>query len=193
MNRNMHTTTVPAVQASSVDLTPTAFLTLRKRRPWVSKNILCTGLSREHSGFLMGGEESLSVSLGICPEDKMSKTGLGYRRHSAGWQKAVCGILDTHLMMYCHWLQPSPFGKRALDRLLFFSLALMCTVPWVRRERLVCARWQVLGLVRGSMVLQGPCRGEVLWSQQQGTQTWEPCWSFPPAPPPRLEQKGDGD
>lgn len=129
MNRNMHTTTVPAVQASSVDLTPTAFLTLRKRRPWVSKNILCTGLSREHSGFLMGGEESLSVSLGICPEDKMSKTGLGYRRHSAGWQKAVCGILDTHLMMYCHWLQPSPFGKRALDRLLFFSLALMCTVP----------------------------------------------------------------
>lgn len=75
------------------------------------------------------------------------RLGWGTKGIRQGPQRAVCIILATDPRMCCYWPCPFLLGKWSLDRTLFFSLGLMCKVPWVRRESWCLSRWQ--GLRRG--------------------------------------------
>lgn len=121
------------------------------------QNFVGTGLSRERSDFGDGEENSVSISLGICPGDTMSLAGLGLKRHSAETPEG--GVHSPgHRLQNMLLLATSSnlLGKGSLDQILFFSLGLMCKAPWVRIKGWYLARWQGLKLGRDFTALEEP-------------------------------------
>lgn len=102
--------------------------------------------------------------------------------------------------MCCYWLHPFLFGKCSFWIGRCFSVWAPCAkCPGSEGKAGVHARWQGLRLGRGRRARQGPSGGPGPAEPSPGHRGLGhkggvlSFWPFPPASPPRPEQKGDGD